>query len=318
MQDSKKKIIKDWIRRICFFITLFACLKAASYFFDPVRRDMPGQESEDLRYRDYYMQQEEEVDILVLGDSESITLLSPADLWTDYGYTCFLAGQPGQNIPETYYVLKDMLKTKHPKMVVLETHGCVNGGEDLAVAVATRSFAEYIFPILENHNLWKPMVTGERQGFNVNFNGYEVRASIQGWDGGPSTCLPEDQVVAHISRLYIKKLKKLCDDNDIKLVFVSAPSVRNYTETSIANIKTAAEEEGIDYIDLNYNPDFTVIDWSNDTMDGGDHINYYGTKKVTEFMAPVFSGYGIIDRRGEKQYEKWNEQIEDFNNSIPR
>ena len=102
MQDSKKQKLKNALRRICFFITLFAVLKLASFVFNPVRQHMAGQTSEDLRFYDALLEEENQIDILVLGNSESLTLVSTIDMWREKGYASYIGGQPGQIVPETY------------------------------------------------------------------------------------------------------------------------------------------------------------------------------------------------------------------------
>ena len=66
-------------------------------------------------------EKEHTIDLLVAGDSESYTSVSPMDLWDKTGIAAYDCGQPGQRIQETYYVLKTAFRTQSPKMVLLET-----------------------------------------------------------------------------------------------------------------------------------------------------------------------------------------------------
>ena len=67
-------------------------------------------------------EKEHTIDLLVVGDSESYTTVSPMQLWQEQGITAYVCGKPGQKIQESYYALKTAFKTQSPKMVLLETN----------------------------------------------------------------------------------------------------------------------------------------------------------------------------------------------------
>ena len=310
MQDSKKQKLKNALRRICFFITLFAVLKLASFVFNPVRQHMAGQTSEDLRFYDALLEEENQIDILVLGNSESLTLVSTIDMWREKGYASYIGGQPGQIIPETYYSLKEILKTKKPKLVILETHGCISGGTDNDTYVAMRSGLEYCFPVLKYHSLWKPMITGANKEFPPCFNGFDIRLDVAPANPVP-TVLPDEQTkFSCISKFYLDKIVSLCEKNDIKLLLVSAPSTTNYNAATHEEIARYAGDKGVPYIDFNCLYEEIGIDWNCDSLDGGDHINYWGSKKVTGYLMQYISdNYDIEDKRNMEEYSAWDEEI---------
>ena len=103
------------------------------------------------------------IDVLVIGDSESYTSISPMDLWIRTGATSFNCGQPGQRIQETRFLLKEALKTQSPKVVLLETN--VMFRDPGFIENITMSIVEpvrYYFPIFRYHNLWKMFFDGKK------------------------------------------------------------------------------------------------------------------------------------------------------------
>ena len=70
---------------------------------------------------------------------------------------------------------------------------------------------------------------------------------------------------------------------------------------------------GIDYIELNKETESININWSKDTRDKGDHLNSFGTKKTTDFIARKIDSYGILeDRRNDENFKDWHELYEKY------
>lgn len=56
------------------------------------------------------------IDVLVIGDSESYTTVSPMEIWDKEGIPSYVGGQTGQKIQESYYMLKKHSKPRNPKL----------------------------------------------------------------------------------------------------------------------------------------------------------------------------------------------------------
>ena len=52
------------------------------------------------------------------------------------------------------------------------------------------------------------------------------------------------------------------------------------------------------------------IDWNKDTFDEGDHLNYYGSKKLTDYLSEYLKEEcDLTDHRGDPEFESWNELL---------
>ncbi len=69
--------------------------------------------------------EEDSLDILVLGSSHAYVDINPAVLWSEYGIAAYDLCGSNQPMWNTYYYLKEALKTQTPKVVVLEAY-CVS------------------------------------------------------------------------------------------------------------------------------------------------------------------------------------------------
>lgn len=89
---------------------------------------------------------------------------------------------------------------------------------------------------------------------------------------------------------YLKKLVKLCNDNNTDVIFVTAPVanismeyIKNYNEihNTVADI---AKDEGVQYIDFNYvNGELGLLEHENFRDDA--HLNHSGVEIVDDYFA---------------------------------
>ena len=55
------------------------------------------------------------------------------------------------------------------------------------------------------------------------------------------------------------------------------------------------------------------IDWSTDTMDGGNHVSFEGSKKTTKFIEDYLEeNYDLADHRGDPVYDGWVKDNEEY------
>lgn len=60
------------------------------------------------------------VDVLILGSSHAFESFNTGTLWDDHGMASYICGGSVQPMWNTYYYLKEVLKTQSPKLIVLE------------------------------------------------------------------------------------------------------------------------------------------------------------------------------------------------------
>ena len=86
------------------------------------------------------------IDVLVVGDSESYTTVSPMQIWKDHGITSYVCGEPGQKIQESYYMMKTAFKNQSPKVVLLETNVMYRYEGKMGISNPVERNAELLFP----------------------------------------------------------------------------------------------------------------------------------------------------------------------------
>lgn len=307
---------KNIVKTAAFAAILILLLLSLSWVFAPSYW-YPQKRLQDrnCRIAELSLEKENTIDILNLGDSESVAGFSPIDLWKEYGFTSFNCGADALRMGEAYYVVKLALENQKPKVILMETNMFFRFHliEEFETDVA--QFVYYYFRGLRYHNLWKQPF--ELEGVKTYYKGYLVNQRITPYEG-PENYM--DQVlhwtmrtdVPSKTRYEFSQLKKLCEENGIRLILYSIPSSFNYNHPRCDTLAALAQENGLTYLDLNSEPSI-VIDWQQDTSDGGDHINLYGARKVSHFFGEYLKENGLAeDHRGDSYYAEWDALVQPF------
>lgn len=116
--------------------------------------------------------------------------------------------------------------------------------------------------------------------------------------------IPEKSIV------WLKKLKALCDENEIQFLAVKVPTIylpQSYRSAWTAGkydaVRQLCDECGIVYYDMLYDADIK-IDWSNDTTDKGQHLNLYGAQKVSEDLGKYLVDHYALSQEPVSQWDK--------------
>jgi hypothetical protein len=256
------------------------------------------------------------LDVIVLGDSESYTSVSPMQLWHDYGYTVYAAGQPGAKLSETKAVLKTALKKQNPKVVMLETNSIFR--YDVVKDRTQDYLSNKIYkklPLLKEHNAWKSPFMELR---GKTYKGFAISSKVKPYAGGEYMMETSKRMKIEQQNIEtLESIKKMCDKKGAIFVLYSAPSPKNYNYKKHNTLAALAKKKNVPYLDMNMYLKELDIDWLKDTRDKGDHLNLAGAKKTTDFIGEYLSeNYNIPDRRHEDVAERWNKLEKQYNNKV--
>ena len=314
MRDFKKNKGK-WGRIFLFFLILTVLLGGMSRKAAELAEDHENW----VHYRNKSAlllgkEQKNTLDVVILGDSLSYTSFSPMQMWNEYGIPAFVGGQSGQNIQESYYMLKKAFENQKPRLVLLETNVLFRpqkGNSGLTMTLA--AMGSYYFPMFTYHDIWKSILTGKEYP-EENYKGFQFREVTNPYRGGPY--MKETAAKEKISRTvedYLEKIRSLCRKNQAELILVSTPSPLNYNYRKYNTLKEYAERMRIPYEDMNLKAEELGIDWEKDSLDGGDHLNLSGAWKVTRFTGKyLHENFSLPDRREEEAYDLWREEGEKY------
>lgn len=252
------------------------------------------------------------IDVLVVGDSESYTSVSPMALWKQYGITSFDVGKAGAKISETKEMLEDALGTQNPQVVLLETNNLFRykaKTEDEHASVLADVCYE-AFPFLRYHNIWKQLFTNELTGA---FKGFKLNSVVRPYTGKTYGKVVTGNQITPETYVYLEQIKSLCEKKGARLILYSAPSPKCYTKEKTNLLKKVAKKYGLTYLNLNSKTDQIGINWNTDTRDHGDHLNTSGALKTTAYLGQYLTAKcSVTGRSGRAETALWNKTYKKY------
>lgn len=311
----KKTLFKHIVHCTAFIAGLIVILLLVSPLF--VRKDnfkASGIAGE--KVKEILAENEETIDVLFIGDSECYSSFIPMQMWKDYGITSYNFGTYAQNLCQTKEYLIRTFTNQTPKIIVLEANAIyrkISWTDSITYKLGE------VFSVFIYHDRWKSFAAGEstfkvNNTQNTNGKGYRYNTSV--YAASTDGYMVKNNRVQKISNQnirYIKEIKNICDEYGAELILVSVPSTKNWNYERHNGIEKFAEKLGVKYIDMNTITDDIPIDWSTDTRDQGDHLNYSGAVKVTSYIAKYIANLNLFDdKRAKPDYQDWNNYSDNF------
>lgn len=315
------KIVKPLLGFAAFGLGLLIILYGLSFLFVP-KNNTKDAGMEEIIANGIQGEPPHSIDVVVVGDSESYTSISPLLIWKDTGYTSYVCGSSKQYLSYSKTLLERAFENQSPKLVILETL-CIYRNIP-AKTIVMDEVSRYL-PILRYHDRWKnitqrDLAVSEESTYTTPYKGNRHSTKVNGADSSNyMTQTTNTASIPMVNRILVEQIQQLCEANGAKLLLLSTPSTVNWNYQRHNGIQALAEDLGIEYIDLNTMPQEVPIDWSTDTYDRGDHLNYSGCEKVSQFISKYLAGTQMFsDRRGDSQYASWNTLLQDYEAEVTK
>ena len=262
------------------------------------------------------------IDVLILGTSQAYCSFIPLEIWKDIGVTSYVCSTPSQPLFYTEEFLQKALETQTPKLIVLETDSIFEKFSETSIL---EHKLEKALPLIAYHSRWKEL-TSEDFVFKYDYSQrhlgkgfvYDYRSVGR---VGSDYMVPSDDVknILSSSIYYLERIINICDQKNIELIFVSSLSAANWDYSKHNAVETIAQKYNIEYIDVNLIPEEVGLDWDNDWLDEGKHLNYYGAKKFTKWFATYLQKFDLLtDKRDLAEYHCWNEDAKQMDSEIQK
>ena len=150
-------------------------------------------------------------------------------------------------------------------------------------------FLSYVFPLLRYHSRWSELgwedVTGMFRRESVSHAGFLMRADVKAAGTIPEGRPLADYQFSETCYEYLDKMVGLCAEKGVQLVLIKAPSLYPYWyDEWDQQMEDYAREKGVPYINFLDKIDEAGLDFTQDTYDGGLHLNLSGAEKLSRWF----------------------------------
>ncbi|WP_405357888.1 hypothetical protein [Ruminococcus sp.] len=304
-----------------------------------------------MRMEAFYLEEKNTVDAVLIGASDVYAGYAAPYAYEKYGYTSYPYATQASPSNIVLPQIKEVLKYQNPKMVIVEINAFLYKDNELPNEASARMFAdnvprddiwrdylkdaipedkqlEYYLPIIKYHSSWNEYpwklkyLTAEiglkKNGYSL-FRGYKTVAN----EFHPDSKVYNDQLKDNDKTLplavngerYLRQtLEYLKENNITNVMFMRFPHIVNdaaYSRFKRCNeAGKIIESYGYDFVNLERYGDAANIDVNKDYYNW-DHLNVYGSEKVTDYIANMLqTKYGITKTElTEKQTAEWNDSV---------
>lgn len=320
--------LKNFIKGIIVIVVFAAALMAVS------RVLMLKSEDGYTQIQSYYKQKENTVDVLFLGSSKIYCQVDTGILWDEYGISSFDLGGAEATTWNTYYYLKEALKTQKPKVIIYDA-GIIGYRFDVEYQTPfwamtnnygmkwnenrinqlkencenERDFKKLLYPLDTMHSRYSDITKNDfiDPDNDISYKGFDFRDTTQPFEKPDMSAITDALPISEKQEKYFLMMAELCNENDIPFIVMVSPYYLTEDEQRVFNyLGQLCEANGITYYDYNRNPEVMGIDYGTDFAENV-HLNFSGTKKLSEYLGKyVKDNYDLEDHRGDANYSSWD------------
>ena len=333
-----KRFIRSALRPVCFLVLLALILIYVNGILKLKQIDAYSMTK-------FYEQPKDSVDVLILGSSHAFENFNTGTLWDEHGIAAYDLGGSVQPFWNTYYYLKEALKTQHPKLIILEGTQALHYSDyseeykiimnnyslrwsadkarSLKASIPPGELGDYLPEYIRYHNRY-PELSGKDfrkdQGdpFFYDWKGFECNMDIRTIEGNDVSDVTEIGYMSPKSEDYYKRIIDLAKENGIPIEVIVAPYADCYDEEQkvFNRAQEIAEEKDVPFLNCNLILDEIGIDYETDAADS-DHLNHRGNQKFSRYIGDhICAEYDIPDRRGDSAYDSWARQADHIRRMI--
>lgn len=276
-----------------------------------------------------YDEPSETIDIVFLGTSHMIYGAAPMELYEKHGIKSYNLSTSSQPLQVGYYLLKNTLKTQSPELIVYDASSFYLGNswepawyyalnyipfntnkykvaQEFIQNFNDITLLEALSPLYNYHSRWASLEKLDFTDFSRNNHLY-TKGGVLNSEQIPAPTVEEMNASASPVSIsddmidWLLKLKTLCEENDVELLVTKVPSIQlpavygsAWTRPRSDEVRRICQENGIPFFDILYDVP-NSIDPATDFSDGGMHVNFLGTQKISSILGDYLVNHYTLD-----------------------
>lgn len=206
----------------------------------------------------FYEEEEDSIDVLCMGSSHIFENVNTGVLWDEYGIAAFDLCGSRQPLWNTYYFLKEALKTQTPRLIVVDVYSALqqdeysdesriiknnyglklsrDKAESVMVSAPEEKWPDYLLEYPTWHSRYSEIDSSD-------FLDYLGRSTMQCWKGyalnSNTTAMVRPEGIEYImaaaempekAEEYMRKIIELAQQEEIPLLFIETPYIVSVEE----------------------------------------------------------------------------------------
>lgn len=282
----------------------------------------------------FYKEPDDSIDVLCFGSSHIFQNVNTGILWEEYGIASFDLCGSIQPLWNSYYYMKEALKTQEPKLMILDVFGAIQAEEyidhsriiknnyglkfsrdkieSVIASAPEESRMDYLLEYPTYHSRYTEIGRADfadhmGRAFYKNYKGFGINTRTTAYSEPKNFYTDETAELTDKAEDYLLRIIQLSKDNNIPLLLIKTPNILNQDQQKIYNkVAEIADENGIPFVNFNLLYHEMGLDFSTDYADS-NHLNHLGNAKFTRYLAECLKeSYDIPDRRGDSGYESYD------------
>lgn len=317
-----KQNMKNILKIVVFLSLVMTLLHLSSQIF------VPKQNSKEagIKYenaRGFYGEKKNSLDIIAIGNSDLYNGMNPLQLWHEQGIPSYVCAEPSQKIVEAYSLLKQAYQNQKPKLIILEVDELFTKSDIDDLDTTISEMLKETFPIFDYHSRWKTIqpddfIKVKEYNQKILTKGYKYYNNVLSYKGGKSYLKNKKKSsLTYTTQYYLDQFIKYAKNNGSQVLLMCCPTANTWTFDKHKKIQEIADQYQLQFLDFNMLLDEIDFDWTNDTRDGGNHLNDFGAQKVTHYLGEYLKNqYSLKDYRTHQDYQQWNQDYLDYHQKL--
>lgn len=333
----QNKMVKNKLKHIC-AVALVVVITVGGLW---CASNVTERKESTFKYGPFF-EEEENYDVLFMGNSHVLNGILPMELWRDYGIVSYNFGGHGNQLAITYWSLVNALDYTTPQLVVVDCY-FLGDNKKTSDYIELTHFSFDAFPLTENkvraiNDLWadNPHVSEKQKtdflwkfstyhgrwsqleaedlcpNYYTTEKGAEIRVAVSAPEKTTKIAPSQKSDDNTLGVVYLKKIIELCQERNIDIMLTYLPFPASETEQMEANrANDIANEYDITY--LNFLDMEQIVDFGVDCYDPVSHLNGSGGKKISAYLGQyIQDNYQIMDHRDDPTYASWHNDYQEY------
>lgn len=265
------------------------------------------------------------VDMLAIGNSDLYSGFSPMELYSKYGYTSYNTGISHNSLADCFDIIKEFERKQDLKVLMIEADFLYNI-DDKGKKKTINPKHSFLTAPFFYHSRWKDIKLRDfytLPSYSSNYDymkGYihstTINNCLEYKDYMKEKNKNKGSMHKNTAKMF-DKLISLMKKKDVKIFVTVFPTPYSWSEDKSLKLEALCKKYELPLIDFNTNDTSKKIDFEKDFRDDGNHLNYFGMKKMMDVIGQYIKNNNLLEsHKDDENFSKWDTSLVNYLKTI--